>query len=79
MHGLNEARFSILISDLAQGKGLGKEMMRRLVDIAREEKLVRLEALLTADNEAMKRICGELGFRLIPVSEENLIKAEIDL
>jgi acetyltransferase len=79
MHGLDEARFSILISDLAQGKGLGKEMMRRLVDVARREKLARLQALLTADNEAMKRICGELGFRLIPVPEENLIKAEIDL
>jgi acetyltransferase len=79
MHGLNEARFSILISDVAQGTGLGKEMLRRLVDIARQEKLTRIEALVTPDNEAMKHICGELGFRLVQVSEESLIKAEIDL
>ena len=70
---------SILVSDLAQGMGLGKEMLRRMLDIARQEKLARIEALVTPDNEAMKHICGELGFRLVPVSEENLIKAEIDL
>jgi acetyltransferase len=79
MHGLNEARFSILISDLAHGMGLGKEIMYRLVDIARKEKLARIEALITPDNEAMKHICEELGFRLVSVSEENLIKAEIKL
>jgi acetyltransferase len=79
MHGINEARFSVLINDLAQGKGLGKEMLRRLVDIARQEKLTRIEALITPDNEVMKHICGELGFRFVPVSEENLVKTEIDL
>jgi acetyltransferase len=79
MHGLNEARFSILISDLAHGMGLGKEIMYRLVDIARKEKLARIEALITPDNEAMKHICEELGFSLVSVSEENLIKAEIKL
>jgi acetyltransferase len=79
MHGLNEARFSLLISDLAQGKGLGKAMLRRLLDIARQEKLARIEALITPDNEAMKHICEELGFRFVPVSEENLLKVEIEL
>jgi acetyltransferase len=79
MHGLNEARFSILVSDAEHGKGLGKEMMRRLVDIARQEKLSRIEALITPDNEVMKHICGELGFHFVPVTEENLVKAGIDL
>ncbi len=79
MHGVNEARFSILIADDAQGMGLGKEMLRRLLDVARQEKLARIEALITPDNEAMKHICRELGFRLVPVSEGTLVKAEIDL
>jgi len=78
MHGLNEARFSILISDQVHGMGLGKEMLRRLVDIARQEKLTRIEALITDDNDVMKHICRQLGFRLVPVSEENLLKAEIN-
>jgi acetyltransferase len=79
MHGLNEARFSILVSDPVHGRGLGKEMMRRLVEIARQERLSRIEALITPDNEVMKHICGELGFRFVPVAEENLVKAGIDL
>jgi acetyltransferase len=58
---------------------LGKEMLRRLLDIARQEKLGRIEALITPDNEVMKHICGELGFHLIPVTEENLIKVELNL
>ncbi len=79
MHGLNEARFSILVSDPVHGRGLGKEMMRRLVEIAKQEKLSHIEALITPDNEAMKHICGQLGFTFVPVAEENLVKAGIDL
>jgi acetyltransferase len=78
LHGVNAARFSMIISDDFQGRGLGAEMMRRLMQIARDEKLDRIEAIITSDNQAMQHLCGKLGGRLSPQSDGK-VKAEIDL
>jgi acetyltransferase len=69
LHGLDEARFSILVTDAAQGMGLGKEMLRRLIQVSKDEKLRRLEAIVTADNDVFKKLCQELGFQIGPDSD----------
>jgi acetyltransferase len=79
MHGLSVGRFSVLISDCCQGLGIGKELMRRVVEVARQEKLERVEAIITADNKPMLRICEGLGFKLSPADEEGFVKAELEL
>ncbi len=79
MHSLDEARFSILISDLYQGKGLGKELLKQILRVAKDEKLKRIEAIITPDNEAMKHLFTKLGFNLKPINENKHICAEIFL
>ncbi|MGB9672850.1 MAG: bifunctional acetate--CoA ligase family protein/GNAT family N-acetyltransferase [Anaerolineales bacterium] len=79
MHSLNEARFSILISDLYQGKGLGKELLKQILRVAKEEKLKRIEAIITPDNEAMKHLFTTLGFNLKPINENKHLCAELFL
>jgi acetyltransferase len=59
-----EAEFAIVISDAAQGKGLGTEMLRRLVDVARQEKVKRLTAEVHSENTTMIRVCEKLGFKV---------------
>jgi acetyltransferase len=78
LHGLNAARFSMIISDDFQRRGLDAEIMRRLIQVARDEKLDHIEAIITNDNQAMQRLCGKLGARLTPQSDGK-VKAEIDL
>jgi acetyltransferase len=78
LHGTNAARFSVLISDKCQGLGIGNILLQRLIDVAREEKLDRLEAIMTPDNHAMQRMCKKLGFQLTH-AEDGMIKAELDL
>jgi acetyltransferase len=78
LHGLNAARFSMIISDDFQRRGLDAEIMRRLIQVARDEKLDRIEAIITNDNQAMQRLCGKLGARSTPQSDGK-VKAEIDL
>ena len=39
VHGANEAEFALLVSDRCQKQGLGTELLKRLVQIGREEKL----------------------------------------
>ena len=46
IHATNEARLSILIGDPYQGIGLGGELVRRAVDVARSEHMKRINAIL---------------------------------
>lgn len=78
IHGTNAARFSILISDLAQGKGIGRELIKRLIQVAREEKITSLRALMTQDNHAMQHLCQKLGFKLTTV-DNKMVLAELKL
>ena len=79
LHGTNEARLSILIGDPYQGIGLGGELVRRAVDVARSERLDRLSAILTADNQVMLHIFEKLGFHIEPGDNEKLMTATLDL
>jgi acetyltransferase len=78
-HAANEARLSILIGDPYQGIGLGGELVRRAVDVARKERMDRLSAVLTDDNLAMQRIFEKLGFSMQPIEDEKLIAATLEL
>ena len=73
----NEAEFAMLIGDRFQHHGLGTEMLRRLLDFARAEKLDRVTADILFENDPMAKICKLLGFRLEYSIEEHVMKAEI--
>ena len=79
LHGTNDARLSILISDLYQGMGLGSELVRRALDIARDEHLKGLNAVLTDDNQVMRHLFEKLGFVVESSGNEGLLLAEIKL
>jgi acetyltransferase len=78
LHGTNVARFSVLISDQCQGMGIGRILLQRLIDVARREKLSRLEAIMTQDNQAMRNLCEKQGFQLIK-QEDGMMRAELEL
>ncbi len=77
LHGLNEAEFSILVSDSFQGQGLGTELLKRLVQIGRDERFDRIIADILPENHVMQHICKKLGFRLSSHLDESVLKAEI--
>jgi acetyltransferase len=64
LHGINEAEFAMLVSDPYQKQGLGTELLRRLVQIGRDEKLERIKAEILAENRAMQHVCEKVGFQL---------------
>ena len=77
--GHDDAEFSILLSDLWQNRGLGSQLLRLLLQIARAEKLRRVTADILAENLQMQRICEKLGFRLERSMTEPIVRAEINL
>jgi acetyltransferase len=78
-HGANEAEFALILSDAYQGRGLGTELLRRLIDVAREEKLGRLTGDILTDNFVMQRICEKLGFDLKRSADDPVVKVELPL
>jgi acetyltransferase len=52
------------VSDRWQNRGLGSELLRHLIAIAREEKLDRISGPILAENQGMQRVCREIGFHL---------------
>ncbi len=60
----NGAEFAVLVTDSHQGIGLGTELLKRLIRVARDEKLEYVAAEILAENFAMQRICEKLGFKL---------------
>lgn len=79
LHGTNEAEFSMLVADPFQRRGLGTEFLRRLIQIARDEKLDRITAEILSNNMAMQRISEKLGFQMERILGEPMVKAILEL
>jgi acetyltransferase len=75
LHGSNEAEFALIVSDRYQHQGLGTELLRRLIEIGKEEKLSAIVGYILGSNHAMQSICRKLGFQLHLDQEEGMLKA----
>jgi acetyltransferase len=78
-HATNDAEFSMIISDQWQNQGLGAQFLKKLIQVAKDEKLDNLHSEIVSENEHMKRLCGNLGFSMRPSEGENLIAVEYKL
>lgn len=78
-HRANEAEFAIIVSDRFQGQGLGKEMMQRLIHIAKQEHVATLTGTILAENAGMLALTRQLGFVLSPPNQDNVIEATLYL
>jgi len=78
-HAKNEGEVAVLVSDACQNQGLGLELFRRVIQIARDENLSRVDAEILPDNFAMKKIASKLGFRIRTMDDPSSIRAVLDL
>lgn len=75
----DRAEFAILVSDRFQHQGLGKELLSRLIAVARDEKIHRLSGNVLADNQEFIRLVEKFGFTLAPTEREAILRAELEL
>lgn len=78
-HGRNEAEFALLVVDRFHGRGLGTELLRRLVQVGRDEGLDRLSADILPQNRPMLLLSQRLGFRLSQKPGDDVVRAILDL
>jgi acetyltransferase len=79
LHNSADAEISLIVCDECQGQGLGSELVRRLVEVGREEGVERLVAEVLATNSGMLRICRELGFSIHAEELGETVQAELRL
>ena len=75
LHGTNEAEFALIVGDRYQNQGLGTELLRRLLEIGKEERLDAIVGYILNGNYKMQSLCRKLGFTLQPDGEEGMLKA----
>ncbi|MEJ2007258.1 MAG: bifunctional acetate--CoA ligase family protein/GNAT family N-acetyltransferase [Acidobacteriota bacterium] len=64
LRGVRGAEVAIIISDQFQRKGLGTELLNRLLQISRDEKLDFVAAEILRENPEMQRMVKKVGFTL---------------
>ena len=55
LHGTNEAEFALVVSDHFQGQGLGTELLSRLLQVGRDEKIDRIFGDILPENTEMQK------------------------
>ena len=79
LYGKNDAEYAGLVSDQFQGHGLGTEVLRQLIRVARDEGLARIVAETLPENRGMQRVFEKLGFRLKHILSDHIVEATLDL
>jgi acetyltransferase len=61
-----------------QQMGLGKELMKRLMSVARSEGIRRLNAGILPGEEGMLKLCRTLGFQMQESEGRTLAELELE-
>jgi acetyltransferase len=76
----DEARLSMLVSDRFQGQGLGRELIKRIIDVARAEQIKRVIAGMSPENETMISLCRKSGFSTMSTNPQTgIVEAVMNL
>lgn len=79
LHVRNEAEVAALVSDQYQDQGLGHELLRRIIEVAREEKISQVSAEMLPDNLGMQAVFRRLGFTIRADEDLTSLRAVMDL
>ena len=60
-------------------QGLGTEILRTMIAIARQEKIRKLWGHILSENRTMQDVCKQLGFELKYSVEEGVVEASLDV
>jgi len=76
---MDEAELGVVVADRCQRAGLGTELVRRLLQIARAEKIRRVEAHILSENSAMVALAKHFHFDCVPDEDLASLTATLHL
>lgn len=75
----NQAEVAVLVSDRYQRHGLGAELVQRLIEVARNEKLSEIVANILPENLGMRALANRFGFKLRASDDPTTLTAVLSL
>jgi len=66
--------FALVVADPWQGKGVGRRMLERLIEVARRRGLRTMVGHILGGNQAMLGLCKTLGFKIADHPEDASLK-----
>jgi acetyltransferase len=79
LHGTKNAEVALLVTDKFQRVGLGSELLDRLIQVARDEKLERITGTMLVENLAMRTLASRRGFKEQKDTDMGVVQAILDL
>ena len=73
------AEFALVVADAWQGRGIGRRLLAKLIEVARRRGLKRLYGDILAMNRPMLGLVRALGFTLGRHEDPTLTRASLDL
>jgi acetyltransferase len=72
--------FAIVVDDAWHNQGIATELLRRLIDVARERRIKRMDGIVLRENEGMLSLARDLGFERRGVPEDpQLVYVSLEL
>jgi GNAT superfamily N-acetyltransferase len=75
----DRAEIAVAVLETWQGRGVGRALLNRLAERAREEGITQFTALMLSDNRPMRRLLAVLGTTRLLGSEAGAIELAVDL
>ena len=74
-----DCELAVIVGDRYQGRGMGTEMVRRLIEVARREGLRRIVALILSENAAMLALARRFHFAIARGEDPLSLTATLEL
>jgi acetyltransferase len=79
MPGGRKAELAVLVTDRYQRHGLGSELVRRLIQVARDQGVHEIVADILPENLAMREPAHRLGFKILAGADPRMLTAVLNL
>ena len=73
------SELAIIVADKFQNNGIGSELMGRLIQVARDEKLTRIAVTILTENVGMRGVATRFGFKIQNDGAADTVRAFLDL
>jgi acetyltransferase len=77
--GTKEGEVAVLVSDRYQNLGLGTELVRRLIQVGRDEELQKIVANILPENVATQALANRFGFNIRQTGDPRTVVAVLNL
>ncbi|GAA6133430.1 bifunctional acetate--CoA ligase family protein/GNAT family N-acetyltransferase [Oceaniserpentilla sp. 4NH20-0058] len=74
-----QAEFSVLVGDNAQGLGMGRALMSKMIDYCTNKGTLEMKGTVLSDNKPMLKLAEKLGFSIMRYVDNNVLEIRLSM